>query len=365
MKAYVLEGINQLEYKEIGKPQLASGYVLVEVQAAGICGSDIPRIFTTGTYHFPTIPGHEFSGKVVEAFDENGASWVGKRVGIFPLIPCQECESCQKENYEMCSNYNYLGSRCDGGFAEYVAVPVWNLIELPDNVSFCEAAMLEPASVALHAVRRLDLSEVSTVALFGLGTIGIIIAQWLHIFGVKTVIATGHSDRHGDVMQQVTSSEYVYVDAVKRSVSTNGSEVDASKPTQSVVDQIMDFTSGAGVDAVLDCVANAESLSDALSVVKPAGQVVIVGNPKGDVMVDKNTYWKILRKQIRLTGTWNSSFTHSVQDDWNMVLQECSKGNLHLTELITHSLPFDALHQGLDVMREKKEYRNKVMIVAE
>lgn len=349
MKAYVLEGINQLEYKEINKPELSAGYVLVEVQAAGICGSDIPRIFTTGTYHFPTIPGHEFSGKVIEAFDETGASWIGKRVGVFPLIPCKECPPCQKEQYEMCNNYNYLGSRCDGGFAEYVAVPIWNLIELPKSVSFCEAAMLEPASVALHAVRRLDLSEVSSVALFGLGTIGIIIAQWLHIFGVKTVIATGHSDKHGDVMKEVSSADYVYVDAHGRSV----------------VDKIMELTNGTGVDAVLDCVANADSLSDALNVVKPAGQVVLVGNPKGDVPMDKNTYWKILRKQIRLTGTWNSSFAHSNEDDWHMVLQECAKGKLHLKELITHSLPFDELYQGLEIMRDKKEYRNKVMIVKE
>lgn len=347
MKAYVLEGINQLEYKEINKPTLSAGHVLVEVEAAGICGSDIPRVFTTGTYHFPTIPGHEFSGKVVEACDESGASWIGKRVGVFPLIPCKECAPCQKESYEMCSNYNYLGSRCDGGFAEYVAVPIWNLIELPKSVSFHEAAMLEPASVALHAVRRLELSEVSSVALFGLGTIGIIIAQWLHIFGIKTVIATGHSDRHGEVMKQVASAEYVYLDANR----------------EGVVEQVMALTDGAGVDAVLDCVANAESLADALSCVKPAGQVVLVGNPKDNVPMDKNTYWKILRKQIRLTGTWNSSFTHSIEDDWNMVLRECANGSLHLEELITHSLPFDELQQGLRIMKDKSEYRNKVMIV--
>lgn len=337
MRAYVLEGINRLEYKEIDKPSLSAGYVLVEVHAAGICGSDIARVFTTGTYHFPTIPGHEFSGKVVEAFDELGASWIGKRVGVFPLIPCQECVSCQTQQYEMCSNYNYLGSRCDGGFAEYVAVPVWNLIELPDGVSYQEAAMLEPASVALHAVRRLILEEVSSVALFGLGTIGIIIAQWLHIYGVKTVIATGHNDKHGEVMRQMASDQYIYVDA---------SQYECTE-----------------VDAVLDCVATSESLTGALACVKAGGQIVIVGNPKGDVIIDKNTYWKILRKQIRLTGTWNSSFTHSVHDDWNMVLQECAKGNLHLKELITHALPFDELHKGLEIMRDKTEYRNKVMIV--
>lgn len=355
MKAYVLEGINQLEYKEIDKPSLSAGYVLVEVHAAGICGSDIARVFTTGTYHFPTIPGHEFSGIVVEAFDEQGASWVGKRVGVFPLIPCQECSSCQKQQYEMCSNYNYLGSRCDGGFAEYVAVPIWNLIELPDGVSYQEAAMLEPASVALHAVRRLVMDDVSFVALFGLGTIGIIIAQWLHIYGVKTVIATGHSNKHGEVMKRVASRDYTYIEA-----STKSALLESE-----VVEEILKLTDGLGVDVVLDCVATSDSLIDALACVRAGGQVVIVGNPKGDIGIDKNTYWKILRKQIRLTGTWNSSFMHSSDDDWNIVLQECAKGNLHLKELITHCLSFDELHRGLAIMRDRTEYRNKVMIVKE
>lgn len=346
MKAYVLEGINQLEYKEIEKPTLQNGYVLVEVQASGICNSDIARVFTTGTYQFPTIPGHEFSGKVVEAIDEMGQPWVGKRVGIFPLIPCKECTCCMNVQYEICSNYNYLGSRCDGGFAEYVAVPAWNLIELPEGVSYQEAAMLEPASVALHAVRRLDLEKVSSVALLGLGTIGIIIAQWLHIHGVKTVIATGHSDKHGEVMKQVASAEYEYVVA----------------QGETMADQIMKLTNDAGVDAVLDCVANSNSLTDALACVKAGGQIVVVGNPRGDIEIDKNSYWKILRKQIRLTGTWNSSFTHSDEDDWHMVLAECENGNLHLKELITHELTFDELHKGLSIMKDKLEYRNKVMI---
>lgn len=348
MKAYVLEGINQLEYKEIDKPSLKEGYVLVEVHASGVCNSDIARVFTTGTYHFPTIPGHEFSGKVVEAIDAAGEAWLGKRVGVFPLIPCKECDCCQKEQYEMCNNYNYLGSRCDGGFAEYVAVPVWNLIELPENVSYEEAAMLEPASVALHAVRRLNLEGVSSVAILGLGTIGIVIAQWLHIFGVKTLIATGHSVKHGDVMKQVTTENYIYVDVSSKEGNTTS--------------QIMELTNGCGVDAVLDCVATSESLTDALSCVKAGGQIVIVGNPKGDIEIDKNSYWKILRKQICMTGTWNSSFTHSKEDDWHMVLQACADGELHLRELITHQLGFDELHKGLAVMKDRTEYRNKIMI---
>ena len=192
MKAYVLNGIGQLDYMEVKKPELKSGWVLVEVGAAGICESDIPRIFKTGTYHFPTIPGHEFAGKVVEVFDKEAEYWLGKRVGVFPLIPCKECFVCKDEKYEMCRNYDYMGSRRDGGFAEYVAVPVWNLIELPDAMPMDAAAMLEPASVARHAVKRLEITPEDTVALFGLGTIGIIITQWLHILGVKKVYAIGH-----------------------------------------------------------------------------------------------------------------------------------------------------------------------------
>ena len=135
MRAYELHGVNDLRREDIEKPEIPSGWVLVQVKASGICSSDIPRIFTNGTYHFPTIPGHEFSG-VVAAYGEGvPEERVGKRVGIFPLIPCRTCPQCRQKKYEMCEHYDYLGSRRDGGFAEYVAVPDWNLMELPENVT--------------------------------------------------------------------------------------------------------------------------------------------------------------------------------------------------------------------------------------
>ena len=172
MRAYELHGVNDLRREDIEKPEIPSGWVLVQVKASGICSSDIPRIFTNGTYHFPTIPGHEFSG-VVAAYGEGvPEERVGKRVGIFPLIPCRTCPQCRQKKYEMCEHYDYLGSRRDGGFAEYVAVPDWNLMELPENVSFREAAMLEPLSVALHAVKRSGVKPGDTAAVIGTGMIG-------------------------------------------------------------------------------------------------------------------------------------------------------------------------------------------------
>ncbi len=349
MQAYVLNAVGQLDLMEVERPVLKPGEVLVKVHAAGICGSDIPRIFKTGTYHFPTIPGHEFAGEVVEASDDEIAKkWVGKRVGVFPLIPCMECAPCKDKLYEMCQHYNYLGSRCDGGFAEYVAVPAWNLIALPDAMSYEEAAMLEPTSVGLHAVRRLDLTHVHSVALLGLGTIGGIIAQWLHYYGVETVYATGHGSDKGVMMQKTSSPGYHYLDTTKMD-------------DEDVLNWILGETDRKGVDVVIDCVNAGRSLSDALELVKAGGQILVVGNPAGDLAVEKTIYWKLLRKQIRMTGTWNSSFTHEEEDDWHVAIQACVEGKIHLKELITHCYAFEDLPEGLEVMRMKKPH-NKVMV---
>lgn len=347
MKAYVLQGVGQLEYKDVPLPDLKPGWVLVRTAAAGICQSDIPRIFQTGTYHFPTVPGHEFAGTVTDVYGEESRAWLGKRVGVFPLIPCNKCFVCKEKNYEMCRSYDYLGSRRDGGFAEYVAVPQWNLIELPDEMSMKEAAMLEPASVALHAVRRLDLAPGMSAALYGLGTIGLIITQWLHILGVKNVYAVGRHAAHGRIMQKTAGEGYLYVQAEKG---------------QDTVSWILEQTGGMGTDAAIDCTGTAEGISNCLRCVRPGGQVLAVGNPKGDIVLDQASYWKILRNQLRVTGTWNSSFCHYAGDDWHKTIEACVNGTLHLTELITHSLAFDELKQGLSIARERKEYLNKIMI---
>ena len=99
MKAYVLEGIDNLQYEEVPIPKCNSGWAIVQVKASGICSSDIPRIFVKGTYHFPTIPGHEFSGIVVDVGDRKDEYLIGKRVGVFPLIPCRACEQCKQQKY--------------------------------------------------------------------------------------------------------------------------------------------------------------------------------------------------------------------------------------------------------------------------
>ena len=123
MKAYVLLNIGDIKLKDVADPVPVEKEVLVKIKACGICGSDIPRIFQDGTHKMPLIPGHEFSGEVAALGKGADRHFLHRRVGIFPLVPCRECAACRLEKYELCRNYSYLGSRRNGGFAEYAAVP--------------------------------------------------------------------------------------------------------------------------------------------------------------------------------------------------------------------------------------------------
>lgn len=305
MKAWVLHGINDMRFDEVPKPELKGDEKLVEVKAAGICSSDIPRVFTTGAYHYPIILGHEFSGITED----------GRRVGVFPLLPCFECENCKVGSYETCTNYSYIGSRRDGSFAEYVSVPEWNLIDLPDDVSFEEAAMLEPAAVALHAVKMLDREGVSHVAIIGNGTIGRIMARWIEI-------KTGGSV-NADVLGRGDSP------AIER------------------------------YDACIEAVGSTDAFSRAVRHVKPNGQIVLVGNPNVEFNMDQKLYWQILRKQLTVRGSWNSSYPGEWQEVANNIR------GLKLSDLISHKYGFEDLDKALDMMNKKTEKHIKVMLVCD
>ena len=350
MKALVLEDIGKLSYKDVTTPVPKKGEVLVKVCAAGICGSDIPRAYRDGAHNMPLIIGHEFSGCVEETGEEVSSGWIGKRVGIFPLIPCKNCKQCLDRKYEMCKNYSYLGSRCNGGFAEYVTVPEWNLIELPDSVSYEAAAMLEPMAVAVHAMTRsLIGSRIgSKIAVCGLGTIGTILVQFLKDAGYTDILVIGNKDFQKRTMSDIGIPDGNYCDSKKTNVH----------------DFIMDHTDGTGVDVFFECVGSNESASLAVDCAAPGGSVCFVGNPHSDMTFSKQVYWKILRNQLTIHGTWNSSFLGSSEgedDDWNYVLRCLEKGNIHPEKLITHRYVLKDLVKGFELMRDKSEDYIKVM----
>lgn len=346
MKAYVLHGINDLRLEEKAVPKVGPEQVLVQVRAVGICGSDIPRIFQTGTYSFPTVPGHEFSGVVAEVGTQVDKSWLGRPVGIFPLIPCMECAPCRQKAYELCRHYSYLGSRADGGFAEYVAVPQENLIALPGKVSFEAAAMLEPMAVAVHAMRLAQVKPGQTVMVYGLGTIGLLATMFLKEAGIERVLVAGNKEqqRQFAVMLGIASEDFC---------DTRARQLGA---------WMKERTDGVGADVFFECIGKSDTIAEAIDLTAPMGIVQLVGNPYGDVKLDKAVYWKILRNQLTLKGSWNSSFIHEETDDWHYVLHRLAEKRVEPEKLITHLLSFGELQQGLEIMRDKREEYVKIML---
>lgn len=347
MKAYVLHGPNDIRYEEMDVPTLAEGEVLVEVKAAGVCGSDIPRIYQTGAHKHPLIPGHEFAGIVSGIGDGVAEEWIGKRVGIFPLIPCGECGPCQNRQYEMCRNYDYVGSRRDGAYAEYVVVPENNLIELPDNVSYEAAAMLEPMAVAVHAIRRVAIKTEDTVVICGVGTVGTLLLMFLMDSGVKNILVIGNKESQKQNVLRLGVPEECYCDS----------------KTVDVFEWVMNRTDANGVDVFFECVGRNETVTQVVDLTAPAGQVCLVGNPHSDMTLDKQVYWKILRNQIRLTGTWNSSFTGDMDDDWHYVLERMALGAVAPEQLISHRFSIEEIEKGFHIMRDKTEDYVKIMMV--
>lgn len=349
MKAYVLHGINDLRLEEVNTPKPGAHEVLVKVCASGICGSDIPRIFKNGTYSFPLIPGHEFAGVVDEIGEQVDVHWQGKRVGVFPLIPCHECAPCHNKQYEMCRSYRYLGSRTDGGFAEYAIVPEDNLLELSDEISIEQAAMLEPMAVAVHAMRKSQVQPNQSVAICGLGTIGLLLCMFLLDAGVSNIYVIGNKSFQKECVLKLGIPEDRYCDSQKQ-------DVDA---------WIEEQTDAKGVDVFFECVGKNDTIVQAICNTAPGGTVQLIGNPAGDIQLEKNVYWKILRNQLTVRGSWNSSFIHEDTDDWHYVIQRLADGGIHPEMLITQKGNFEELETGLHIMRDKLADYVKIMMTVE
>ncbi|MCR5107536.1 MAG: galactitol-1-phosphate 5-dehydrogenase [Lachnospiraceae bacterium] len=345
MKAWVLSDIGDFSLKEVKDPKPADNEVIVKVKNCGICGSDIPRAFRDGAHNMPLIIGHEFAGSVIECGKNVSEKWKGKKVGIFPLIPCMKCPSCMNRQYEMCSKYNYLGSRCNGGFAEYVAVPEWNLIELSDNISFEQAAMLEPMSVALHAIRKSGIDmDTKSVAIFGAGTIGLFILMHILSMGIENVYIIGNHDIQKKKAAELGLNPDNFIDTR------------ISDPVR----LLMDHTCGLGVSATFEVVGTESVYEEAVSCTGATGRICLVGNPHSDMGLSRNIYWKILRSQLTLCGTWNSSFK-GYEDDWRDVIKSLDKGLIKPETLITHRFTLVDIDRGFHIMRDKSEDYIKIM----
>ncbi|WP_026766433.1 galactitol-1-phosphate 5-dehydrogenase [Selenomonas ruminantium] len=341
MKALNLHAIADLRYEDVPMPMRHKGEVLLKIQAVGICGSDIPRVFIKGTYHFPTIIGHEFAGEIVEAEDD---SIIGRGVAVIPLLPCGQCEACQEEHYAQCSQYDYYGSRRNGAMTEYLAVKQDNICFMPEGISYEEAAMCEPAAVALHAFHKCSVEAGSTILIYGIGPIALILAQWARAAGVKNIVLVGRTEDKVEFAR------------------TLGFSLAVNVKQDNLEELIQEITFGRGVDACIEGTGESRALETCILNTKNYGTIVSMGNPVGDMRLSQDVYWRILRKELSIVGTWNSSFSQK-KNEWKDTLLAMQDGRLNLKPLITHRFLLAEYEKAFALMHERLEMYCKVMFV--
>lgn len=341
MKAAVLHAIGDLRIEDVPTPILAPDEeaCLVRVKYAGVCGSDIGRVFKDGTYHFPLIPGHEFAG-IVEACGPNAPVQTGQAVAVYPLLPCFSCPSCKLQQYPQCEHYDYFGSRCDGGFAEYVKVPYFNLVPVPASLSLQEAALCEPASVAQHGLRVAGLRAGDDVLIFGAGAIGLMMAQWAFILGAGAVTLLDIAD------EKLAAGRAICPRATFHNSRTT--------PVEEIL----------GAQRFSLCIEGSGAPMCYPLVIRYAannGRVLFLGNPARDVVLERAMISQILRKQLTIHGTWNSTIAGPV-NEWAHSLQAAADGTLNLRAMVTQTYPLQEALAALEMMRDGQVFFNRVIL---
>ncbi|MBP5721169.1 MAG: galactitol-1-phosphate 5-dehydrogenase, partial [Bacteroidales bacterium] len=261
---------------------------------------------------------------------------------VFPLLPCRKCASCQVGEYAQCSDYDYYGSRRDGAYAEYLAVKEWNLVPF-EGISYEEAAMCEPAAVALHAIGLADIKIGDTVAIFGAGPIGAMLGLWAKASGAARVILCDIDPNKVEFASKLGFDAF------------NSAQVDAS-------DYIHEATGGRGADACIEGAGATQTWESCIKSVKSFGHVVSMGNPFGDMTLTQGTYSQLLRKQLTIRGTWNSSY-NDAHNDWRTALDAISKHIVDVRPLISHRFKLEDYKQAFDMILARKEFYSKVMFI--
>ncbi len=341
MKAAVMPKPFEIELQEVSVPKAEGNEVLVKVMAVGICGSDIHYYEhgKIGRYvvEKPIILGHECAGIVVQVGDEVSRVKVGDRVAIEPGITCGRCEYCKKGRYNLCPDVQFLATPpVDGAFVQYIKHREDFLFPIPDELSYEEASLVEPFSVGIHAAKRSKLQPGSTVAIMGMGPVGLTAIAAVKAFGASKII--------------VTDLERNRLEAAKRLGATHVINVLEQDPNEEI-DRITD---GKGVDVAFETAGNPKALQSALKALKRGGKMAIVGLPPQDEIALNIPL--IADYELDIFGIFRYSNTYE------QGIEFLSSQNFQLDSLITDRFTLEQTKEAMERARLNKKESLKVIV---
>ena len=335
MKAVKWFGPKDMRMVDVDKPQPAPREALLRIESVGVCGSDM-HYYLDGriggsSIDAPVILGHEYAGIVEAVGSEADPALVGKRVAVEPGIPCMQCESCRKGQYNVCLDMFFPGGPgSDGALSEYYCVHAAFCHPVPEHMSAAEAAMLEPAAVGLHTIELARLVPGDTVAIFGLGSIGLLTAQFARLAGAHRVYGA-------DLLPyRVALAGQHGVDAAFEGDKT------ADMPGANALERILEATGGRGVDVAIDCTNAPAGLALSCLAAKPAGRVVLTGISGQDF--DAMPVGFARRRELTLQ--WCRRFCHNFPATMALV----ADGRINVKSLLTHSFTLEETVKAFDLV---------------
>ncbi|MEE8414258.1 MAG: alcohol dehydrogenase catalytic domain-containing protein [Dehalococcoidales bacterium] len=329
IKAAVYQGVEDIKVEDVPEPEVEPDGVIIKVNACGICGSDVHSY--QGGRGAGKIPGHEFSGDIVEIGANITGVEKGDRVVVMSGRGCGQCYWCQQGQWIRCSKMALLGLAFPGAFAEYVSVPNFSMglyaAKLPESLSYEEGATAEPVSVAWHGVTQVHPQPEDTVVVIGAGFIGLAIIQILKSIGVSQIIVSGRRAKRLQLAKE--SGADVVVDAAK----------------DDIVPIVEEVTSGKKADIVFDVAGTEGTFQQALQMVHRGGKVDLVG------LYGQTIDWRptfIVSNDITIAGC-------GLRFDLPGAIDLMQRGKVNAKPLITHQFPLDKVKEAFDTQLGVKD----------
>lgn len=326
-----------MELADIPEPSVTPGHVKIKVAYCGICGSDMKFYHWTQrpgmNIPIPVTFGHEYSGTVTEVGEGVTGISVGSRVvSETPEIYCGKCEQCRTGNQLLCPSKRSIGYQTDGAMADYIVIRQELIHQIPDNISFEEAAVCEPASVTAHAVYdKANIQPGDTAVIFGPGLMGLLTLQHVKCCGARAVLVGLSKDT-----ARLEIGEKLGADRIIES--------DREDP----VKEVMAFTNGRGADAAFECTGIGSVLNQAPRLLKRAGKLVMIAFfSAGAIPIE--TWNTVVNNEIEITGSYGQRY-----GNWERVLSLMAMKKLDVRAVTSHILPLEDWEQGFGITERQE-----------
>ncbi|MDR1018548.1 MAG: alcohol dehydrogenase catalytic domain-containing protein [Lachnospiraceae bacterium] len=340
MKALVYKAAHVVEVDERDIPEPKDDEVQIKIKRVSICGSDLGAFrIESERFQTPLVLGHEFSGDITKVGKDVKGLKVGDRVSVNPMVTCNECKFCKAGQGNLCGNRRSLGTaingRTDGAMREYMTVPDWMVVPLPDNVTYESGAMLEPCGVTLACAKRGHTEDEKSVLIYGAGPIGLLILKFLKALGVPKVIVSEPLKTRRDRAKE------------------NGADLVIDPVAEDVAEIVKGETEGYGADRVIIAAGVGNLINCSFKAVRNGGTIVLVALMHEMVTFDP---MEIVGRGLNFIGSY--MFT----TEMNEAAQMISDGKLEVESLITSTFDLDDGQKAFEALDKPDNTEVKVQI---